>query len=116
MVQCHIDQYRMAEPSAPVDANASMSSTHHHMELTANELNVQGRDDLRGFNRMINAEAVRRRKSVETWVPKVHIVPANMSIVGEDDSLIIECHVDTLGPATVLLKHDGEIIHEWHIS
>lgn len=46
---------------------------------------------------------------------KLHITPANMSVIEEEHPLIIECNVNTSDPATVLLKHNGEIIHEWHI-
>lgn len=58
------------------------------------------------FKRMANAKAL---------LPKVDISPANMSFIKEEEPLIIECNVNTFDAATVLLKHNGEIIYEQHI-
>lgn len=56
------------------------------------------------FKRMANKPA-----------PSVYISPKNVSSIEEEETLFIECNANTSESATVLLKHNGEIIHEWHI-
>lgn len=56
-----------------------------------------------------------KRMAKDELLPKVNISPANMSFTEEEEPLIIACNVTTTDAATVLLKHNGEIIHEQHI-
>lgn len=77
-----------------------------------NGLLYQHVDKKSKFKRMAMAETT---DTTGDGLPRINISPANMSIIDEEQPLIIECNVDTSDAATVLIKHNGEIIHEQHI-
>lgn len=69
----------------------------------------------KGFDQNLNKNyKFKRMANADGLLPKVDISPANMSFIEEEQPLIIECNVNTSDAATVLLKHNGEIIHEQH--
>lgn len=69
----------------------------------------------KGFDQNLNKNyKSKRMANADGLLPKVDISPANMSFIEEEQPLIIECNVNTSDAATVLLKHNGEIIHEQH--
>lgn len=53
--------------------------------------------------------------AAENWLPTVRISTTNISSIVEEEPLAITCTVNTSESATVLLKHNDEIIHQWHI-
>lgn len=66
--------------------------------------------------RMADGKEFFASKLADDGSPKVRMEPSNMTVIEEEDPLVIECNVYTSDSATVLLKHNGEIVHEWHIS
>lgn len=75
-----------------------------------NGLNQQYKKKTSRIKRMLS-----KTNPIDGWLPSIQILPANMSFIDEEKPLIIECHVKTSDAATVLIKHNGEIIHEQHI-
>lgn len=67
------------------------------------------------FKRMASVEALSTTNPNNGLLPSVSISPANMSFIDEEEPLIVGCNVETSDAATVLIKHNGEIIHEQHI-
>lgn len=56
-----------------------------------------------------------KNSTADGWLPSINISPANMSFINEEEPLEIDCNVNTSDAATVLIKHNGEIIYEQHI-
>lgn len=83
--------------------------------IILNDIREQTNNKNIRHRRTVNSEALSTRSTADDSLPKVYILPANMSLIDEDEPLTIECSVETSDSATVLLKRNDEIIHEWHI-
>lgn len=115
-----VDSFGESDNIAHVSRGRTFEMENDDIEILLNDIRTFSRFNQHvkkqsKFKRMNSVNALTTTNPNNGWLPSVSISPANMSLIDEEEPLIIGCNVNTSDAATVLIKHNGEIIHEQHI-